>query len=262
MPLPRPDSHHLDRMFSQDHQGDKRSCLRRWLTDNLFLLMTFTGVVIGLTSGLLLRPLDLPKDVVVLISYPGELFMRMLKLMILPFVISCLIIGTATINMRKNSRIAMRTIIYFITTSTLNVTLGLILVLAIHPGSPQVHVNTTATVDNGNTKLLDSFLDMGRNLVTDNIFQSAFEQTYTEYYSPEKEKALINHAAVEKNSTQSSKTPQARRLSFRNGTNTLGIIFFCITFGSVLGSIGPQKTVVIEFFTVIYQVLLQMLMGV
>lgn len=46
-----------------------------------------------LISGLTLRPLNLSSDTITLISYPGELFLRTLKLMVLPFIISCLIIG-------------------------------------------------------------------------------------------------------------------------------------------------------------------------
>lgn len=45
-------------------------------------------------TGFSLRPLSLNKDAVMLISYPGELFMRLLKLMILPLIIASLISGT------------------------------------------------------------------------------------------------------------------------------------------------------------------------
>ena len=37
----------------------------------------------------------------------------------------------------------------------------------------------------------------------------------------------------------------------RGGTNTLGIIFFCLTFGTVLGSIGRKAESVITFFKVL-----------
>uniref|UniRef100_T1I6L1 Amino acid transporter n=1 Tax=Rhodnius prolixus TaxID=13249 RepID=T1I6L1_RHOPR len=108
--------------------------------------------------------------------------MRVLKLMILPFVISCLIMGTATLNISKNGKIAIRTMTYFIITSVLNVILGIILVMSIHPGSPHVKYNSTVQSQDVKTiRPLDGFLDMGRNLVPDNLFQAAFEQTFTEY---------------------------------------------------------------------------------
>jgi Na+/H+-dicarboxylate symporter len=46
-----------------------------------------------LLSGVGLRPLHLSPDAILLVSYPGELFMRLLKLMILPLVIASLIAG-------------------------------------------------------------------------------------------------------------------------------------------------------------------------
>ncbi len=67
--------------------------LRSWLIDNLLLVVTFSGVFIGVLSGILLKPLDLDKEAVAYIAYPGELFMRLLKLMILPLIIASLITG-------------------------------------------------------------------------------------------------------------------------------------------------------------------------
>ena len=44
----------------------------------------------------------------------------------------------------------------------------------------------------------------------------------------------------------------------RNGTNPLGIIFFCLAFGTVLGSLGKKAAGVIEFFAVIDEVIMRM----
>ena len=41
---------------------------------------------------------------------------------------------------------------------------------------------------------------------------------------------------------------------FRTGTNTLGIIFFCLTFGTVMGSMGRRAAPVVDFFKVIDEV--------
>lgn len=114
-------------------------------------------------AGFSLRTLHLNHDSIMLISYPGELFMRMLKLMILPLVISSLIAGSASLNARMNGRIALRTICYFASTSFFNAFLGICLVLLIHPGDPGMHSNKTAMNDENKTaNLLDSLLDLGR----------------------------------------------------------------------------------------------------
>ena len=44
----------------------------------------------------------------------------------------------------------------------------------------------------------------------------------------------------------------------RNSTNMLGIIGFCMAFGSVLGGIGKKAAGVIEFFAVIDEVIMKM----
>lgn len=48
----------------------------------------------------------------------------------------------------------------------------------------------------------------------------------------------------------------------RSGTNTLGIVFFCLAFGTLLGTMGEKARVVIDFFSVIFEVVMQMVTGV
>ena len=67
--------------------------LKTWLVENLLLVITFSGVSAGVIAGLALRPLDLDGLTISYIAYPGELFMRLLKLMILPLIIASLITG-------------------------------------------------------------------------------------------------------------------------------------------------------------------------
>ena len=55
-----------------------------------------------------------------LLSYLGELFMKLLQLMILPLIIASLITGSASLNAKLNGKIAVRTIIYFLSTSLLS----------------------------------------------------------------------------------------------------------------------------------------------
>lgn len=82
--------------------------------------------------------------------------------MILPLVIASLIAGSASLNARMNGRIALRTLIYFVTTSLFNAILGICLVLLIHPGDPGLHTVTEAVGSNKAVNLLDSLLDLGR----------------------------------------------------------------------------------------------------
>ena len=56
--------------------------------------MRYSGVLLGLA----LRFYKLDAFYIDMIAYPGELFMRLLKLMILPLVIASLIAGSASLN--------------------------------------------------------------------------------------------------------------------------------------------------------------------
>lgn len=52
------------------------------------------GVITGSVAGILLRYASpLPADVIMVIAFPGDILMRMLKMVILPLIISSLITG-------------------------------------------------------------------------------------------------------------------------------------------------------------------------
>lgn len=52
------------------------------------------GVFLGSIAGMLLRHISpLPPDVIMIIAFPGEILMRMLKMLILPLVVSSLVTG-------------------------------------------------------------------------------------------------------------------------------------------------------------------------
>lgn len=229
---------------------------RKFMRENLLLVVTLSGVLFGVTLGFGLRPLGLGDDAVMLISYPGELFMRLLKLMILPLVIASLISGSASLNARMNGMIAVRTLVYFILTSLLNAILGVILVLLIHPGNPGIR-KSMATSHNGRAvNILDSLLDLGRNMFPDNIFQAAFQQAHTVYVPKTQPFRNLTDSSI---STESLGEEELMRVTqYRSGTNTLGIVFFCLVFGTFLGTLGEKGQIVIDFFKAVFEVIMRM----
>ena len=222
----------------------KPNAFSKWIKSNLLLLFTFTGVILGAILGFGLKSFNLSEKSILLISYPGELFMRLLQLMILPLIIASLITGAASLNAKLNGKMALRTIVYFLSTSLIASLVGLILVISIHPGSSE----TKELLGAGSTKqrnldLVDNFLDLGRNLIPNNVFQASMETAITRYT----EEMIGN-----------STTITGKTLNYRSGTNTLGIIFFCLTFGTVLGSLGPFGKPLINLFSIIDQVIMKM----
>ncbi|XP_037070591.1 excitatory amino acid transporter 2-like isoform X2 [Pollicipes pollicipes] len=225
-----------------------RYAAQAWVKDNLLLIATLSGVFMGVVLGVSIRPYRPDETTKLLIAYPGELFMRLLKLMIVPLVIASLVTGSASLNARMNGKIAMRTVVYFVLTSLLNAVLGILLVVAIHPGDPSMRSAIQQSDQSRRANIMDGLLDLGRNVFPDNLFQASFEQTQT-IYKPV-EGANLTEALLQ------------RSVEYRPGTNTLGIIFFCIVFGTVLGTLGEKARNVIQFFSVIDEVVMKMVSGI
>uniref|UniRef100_T1P7I5 Amino acid transporter n=1 Tax=Musca domestica TaxID=7370 RepID=T1P7I5_MUSDO len=194
--------------------------------------------------------------------------MRVLKLMILPLVISSLIAGSASLNARMNGKIALRTLVYFATTSLMNAALGIALVLLIHPGDPDLHNTIDRSTDKRAVNLLDSLLDLGRNVFPDNLFQASFQQAHTVYLPKPSisntfnetfnETSLVDVDSGVDAQRQDAEPTLIRVIQYRSGTNTLGIVFFCLVFGTFLGTIGEKGQVVVDFFSAIFEVVMKM----
>lgn len=97
------------------------------------------------------------------ISYPGEIFMRILKLMMLPLIFSSLIAGTSALNAKMSGRIALRTSIYFVATNLFNVIYGMTLALIVFRTADS-HAATAepSNADTASNGLRDSLMDLGR----------------------------------------------------------------------------------------------------
>ena len=99
-------------------------------------LATMFGVIGGVIFGLTLRTLDKKwtDREVMYVSYLGELFLRMLKAMILPLIVPSLITAVGSLDMSLSGRVGGRAVGYYMGTTILAVILGIILVTSIHPG--------------------------------------------------------------------------------------------------------------------------------
>ena len=68
-------------------------CLCEWLLHIIYTLTTHAGVMIGLLLGFLLRLVRPSPTAIELIKFPGEILMRVLKMMIIPIICSSIIAG-------------------------------------------------------------------------------------------------------------------------------------------------------------------------
>ncbi len=95
----------------------------------------FIGLAAGILLGFLSRGLNFEPVVTEKISVLGDIFIRALRMVILPLIVSSIISGVTSIGSAESfGRLSLKTFSYYILTSLLAIVTGLILVNLIHPG--------------------------------------------------------------------------------------------------------------------------------
>ncbi|KAF7638180.1 Amino acid transporter [Meloidogyne graminicola] len=185
----------------------------------LLLVVTVESVVIGVVLGFIIRQLSPSNDAISLIGFPGEIFMQIVEMMILPLTISSVISALAQTRPSVAGRMGLLTVAYYMTTTFLSTFTGILLVSCIHPGDPQlIHELGEGTLDDTALSPLDTFLDQIRNMFPENIVQI---------------------------------------LEYTNEVNVLGLLVFCTGFGVILSTLGDQARLMINFFIVLDAVIMR-----
>jgi proton glutamate symport protein len=92
------------------------------------------GAVAGLAANLL--GLDPLKNILVFIEPIGTAWIRLITMVVVPLVFASLVVGTASLgDITKLGRIGGKTVLYYLATTAIAVTIGLILSNLIQPGS-------------------------------------------------------------------------------------------------------------------------------
>lgn len=141
----------------------------RILKQDVLLFAIVIGVLVGFIIGAAANPsvndIEDPEKkatIIMLIGFPGELFMNMLKMLILPLIVASLICALATLDAKATGKIGRRTVLYYLTTTLLAVILGIVLVVSIRPGESGDKGSVDDETVSKPRRNLDSFLDLIR----------------------------------------------------------------------------------------------------
>nr|XP_043905996.1 solute carrier family 1 member 9 isoform X1 [Solea senegalensis] len=220
-------------------------------THNLLLGLTVMGVVMGAVFGMLLRYTKVTDtNTLTMVSFPGEILMRMLKMLILPLIISSLITGLAGLDARSSGRMGSRAMVYYMSTTVIAAVLGVILVLGIHPGNPKLRGGSTSSQAPRNQEVssLDAFLDLIRNLFPENLVQACFQQVQT----------VAKTVSVPAPNQTEPILVNRKKLEYKWGMNVLGLIGFFITFGICMSRMGERGKVMCDFFNILNEIIMTM----
>ncbi|KAG1689112.1 Excitatory amino acid transporter 2 [Nymphon striatum] len=193
-----------------------------------------------------------------LISFPGELMMRMLKLLILPLIVSSLITGLAGLDAKSSGKMGSRALVYYFTTTVLAAMIGIILVIAIHPGDPSIKKSMGQGSSDRKVSTLDAFLDLIRNMFPENIISACFQQTETKYV--EVKSQLVKNSTGLDDANDANETHFKRVDSYKEGMNVLGMIVFCTAFGVLCGQLGEEGRHMIRFFNTLNDIVMKLVM--
>ena len=93
------------------------------------------GLALGILIGFLSRTLHFENFVLKDISVIGTIFLRALRMIIVPLIVSSIITGVTSIGSAESfGRLSLKTITYYISTSLIAIVTGLALVNLVHPG--------------------------------------------------------------------------------------------------------------------------------
>lgn len=151
---------------------------------HLLVVSLIASMAIGIILGASLRELDPPMTPkqIHYFSFPGELLLRMLKMLILPLVVSSLISGLAALPAKAAGRMGLRAVLYYMGTTLLAVILGIILVVSIQPGVRGSGSSIRKVGQAKATDPVDSLLDLVRNMFPNNIVEACFKQSVTDSF--------------------------------------------------------------------------------
>jgi len=123
----------------------------------------FLGMLVGIVSGLLVQYSGMPQDTIeTLAKYirpVGDIFLRMIFMMVMPLILSALALGVAELgDLKKIGKVGLRTLFYTILVSAISVIIGISMVKVFQPGKSIDEQQRQVLVDRfaGNTANLQN----------------------------------------------------------------------------------------------------------
>ncbi|XP_025833854.1 excitatory amino acid transporter 1 [Agrilus planipennis] len=215
---------------------------------NLLTFLTVVGVVGGTVCGCIIRATATSKWTprqIMYLEFPGDLFLRMLKALIVPLLMASVISAIGSLDLSLSKKIAIRSIAYYATTTISAVILGIFLVLTIRPGV-SASKNFEETEDDTQARPVltaDTLLDLIRNLFPPNLVQATIYQSQTHLKIPPGVCDPTNF----NNCTKPLQDMEFTEV-YEGTTNVLGLVMFSIVFGITIGKMGEQGAPLLAFF--------------
>jgi Na+/H+-dicarboxylate symporter len=148
----------------------ERSSAKKWYSwyfDFNLLYRILIGLVLGIILGLVF------KEKILWIAPFGDLFVRLLKMIMMPIIVSTLIVGASSVSPANLGKVGIRVIIFYLLTSAVAVIIGLAMGVIFHPSAELANVADAAARDVTAPKLSATLLA----IVPTSVMQAIVNET-------------------------------------------------------------------------------------
>ncbi|MBD3258594.1 cation:dicarboxylase symporter family transporter, partial [candidate division GN15 bacterium] len=136
-------------------------------TGNIILIGMIVGAILGVLAGFFLG------DFMLNLKFLGTIFLNALKMVVIPLVVASMIVGVTSLgDIRTLGRTGLKTIGFYVFTTSASVFIGLVLVNIIQPGS-RVELWVSEVPEFVAEGQGQTLIDVLTGLVPSNVFQAA-----------------------------------------------------------------------------------------
>lgn len=188
------------------------------------------GMICGILGGALVQFMGLPAEttahLIKWVKPVGDLFLRMIFMLVIPLLLSALILGVAELgDLKKIGRIGVKTLVYSLLASGISVVVGLSLFNLVHPAR--------------------SLQEKDRQFLLEKFSETAVSIQHKASEIPQRNLSEILVSLVPKNPIEDM--ARAFDPSYTGG-GLLAVMFFAVILGLALSAADAQKTQPVKVF--------------
>lgn len=138
--------------------------VKRIVRANLLVILTVAAVIVGVLIGMCVRQAELSRTQIIYMGFPGELLIRLLKMIIIPLVVCSLVSGAASLDPKALGKLGGWAMLFFLVTTLIASSIGVVMGFILQPGSASMD-KPKGHDDDGvpeAKEVIDSFLDLIR----------------------------------------------------------------------------------------------------
>ncbi|RXN02287.1 excitatory amino acid transporter 1-like protein [Labeo rohita] len=184
------------------------------------------GHMEGVVLGFALRPCNLSIREVKYFSFPGELLMRMLQMLVLPLIVSSLVTGISSLDSKASGKMGIRAIVYYMVTTFIAVFIGIVMYKTLYKKTVLTK-NVTIMVN-----------------ATDSFNATDLSQVYNLSTVLQTIQETVEEVVPVSGSS--------------NGVNALGLVVFSMCFGLVIGNMKQQGQALRDFFDCLNEAIMRL----